>query len=449
MASKIKTSISLIIGIILLLLISTLIFSLYTINKLKSNLKIQVHTQTVIQALKDNLIFLVDAETGERGFLITSDSSYLQPYNSALQNINSNTAQLQLLISDNPVQRRNIDSLEKYINLKISYTKNLIALKHQGDDKAIKEILILNRGKYFMDQVRAINRKMESEERYLFETRQANTNKSIANAETVFIIEGIFAILTTLFLAIVIIQELNRRTRTEKKLRDYNMELERKNREIEQFAYIASHDLQEPLRSISNFSNLLSEKLADHPDKKVLDYMGYVTGGATRMSNLIFDLLEYSRIGKDVSKSVIDCDKLVHEILTDMTTAIKESKAEIHVSKLPVVNGYSYLKFLFQNLLGNAIKFHKAGTHPIIHISAIDKGPKFQFLIKDNGIGIEKIYHERIFIIFQRLHSRAEYEGTGIGLSQCKKIVELHGGKIWVESEPGKGTTFIFTIPKS
>jgi signal transduction histidine kinase len=449
MASKIKTSISLIIGIILLLLISTLIFSLYTVNKLKSNLKIQVHTQTVIRTLKDNFIFLVDAETGERGFLITSDSSYLEPYNLALQNISSNTAQLRSLISDNPVQKRNIDSLEKYINLKISYTKKLIALKYQGDDKAIKEIMILNQGKYFMDHARAINYRMEAEEKHLFETRQANTNQSIANAEIVFIIEGIFAILTTLFLATVILQELNRRTRTEKKLRDYNIELERKNREIEQFAYIASHDLQEPLRSISNFSKLLSEKLADHPDKKVRDYTSLVTGGANRMSNLIFDLLEYSRIGKDVSKSVVDCDKLVHDILTDMAADIKENNAEIHVSKLPVVNGFPYLKSLFQNLLSNGIKFHKAGTHPVIQISAVDKGSEFQFLIKDNGIGIEKIYQEKIFIIFQRLHSRAEYEGTGIGLSQCKKIVELHGGKIWVDSEPGKGTAFIFTIPKN
>jgi light-regulated signal transduction histidine kinase (bacteriophytochrome) len=193
----------------------------------------------------------------------------------------------------------------------------------------------------------------------------------------------------------------------------------------------------------------LSTKLADHPDKKMQDYLSYVMGGATRMSNLIFDLLEYSRIGKDESKSVIDCDKLVHEVLTDMVADIKENNAEIHASKLPLVNGYPYLKSLFQNLLSNAIKFHKAGTHPVIQISAIDKGSEFQFTIKDNGIGIEKIYYERIFIIFQRLHSRAEYEGTGIGLSQCKKIVELHGGKIWVESEPGKGSTFIFTIPKN
>jgi signal transduction histidine kinase len=449
MALKIKTTISLIIGIILLLLISTLLFSLYTVNKVKSNLKIQVHTRTVIITLKDNLTFMLDAETGERGFIITSDTNYLQPYTVALQNIRSNTAQLRSLTIDNPVQQRNLDTLEKYIGLKLNYTENLIALKKKGDEKTIREIMISNNGKYFMDRVRSVNNSMKMEEENLFEERRTNTNKSIANAQVIFILEGSFSLLITLFLATVIINELNRRAKSEKKMRDYNIELERKNREIEQFAYIASHDLQEPLRSVSNFSKLLSEKLAANPDKKMQDYIGYITGGASRMSNLIFDLLEYSRIGKDVSKSVIDCDQLVHGVLADMKTLIKESNAEIHVSKLPVVNGYIYLKSLFQNLLSNAIKFHKKGTDPVINISAIDKGTEFQFSIQDNGIGMEKIYHERVFIIFQRLHSRAEYEGTGIGLSQCKKIVELHGGKIWVESEPGKGTTFIFTIPKN
>ncbi len=166
------------------------------------------------------------------------------------------------------------------------------------------------------------------------------------------------------------------------------------------------------------------------------------------MSQLIFDLLEYSQIGKDISKLQIDCNKLVHDILSGMPASIQESDAEIHVGELPVVSGFIYLGSVFQNLISNAIKFRKAGTNPVITISATDAGKEFLFEIKDNGIGIEKEYYERIFLIFQRLHTRHEYEGTGIGLSQCKKIIELHGGKIWLESEHGKGSTFKFTIPK-
>jgi light-regulated signal transduction histidine kinase (bacteriophytochrome) len=293
-----------------------------------------------------------------------------------------------------------------------------------------------------------MNQMMQDEEANFFNERRSNTSESIASARVVFIAEGIFALLATIFLASIIINELNRRTKTEKLIRTTNSELEIKNREIEQFAYAASHDLQEPLRSISNFSTLLTNELENHPDKTVTDYINYISGATVRMSNLIFDLLEYSRIGNDKNKSVIDCNAVVNEILIDLSASINESKAIIHVAPLPVVNGYVYLKSLFQNLLSNALKFHKPGSVPEVSISSIEKHGEFIFSIKDNGIGMEKEYHERVFTIFQRLHSREEFAGTGIGLSQCRKIVELHGGKIWIESEPGKGTTFNFTIPK-
>ena len=243
-------------------------------------------------------------------------------------------------------------------------------------------------------------------------------------------------------------QDISEKKKAENEIIAYSTELERKNKEIEQFAYVSSHDLQEPLRSISNFSTLLTQRLEAHPDKQAREYVAYINGGVNRMSTLIFDLLEYSRIGKDTIKLQIDCNKMVNDVLTSMSVSVKECEAEIHVTKLPVLSGFIYLESVFQNLISNAIKFRKAGTHPIITISATDKGKEFLFEVKDNGIGIEKEYYERIFIIFQRLHTRREYEGTGIGLSQCKKIIELHGGQIWLESNLGKGSIFKFTIPK-
>jgi len=243
-------------------------------------------------------------------------------------------------------------------------------------------------------------------------------------------------------------QDVTERIIAEKKLNEYNIELERKNKEIEQFAYAASHDLQEPLRSISNFSKLLAGKLDKYADEEMNEYMSLVSGGASRMSNLIFDLLEYSRVGKDMAKRTTDCDKLVHEIFTDLAAIIEESGAQIHVEKLPVIKCYD-LKSVFQNLILNAIKFKKKGVPPVVNISATDTGTEFLFTVKDNGIGIEKEYYDRIFIIFQRLHLRTEYAGTGVGLSLSKKIIEMHGGKIWVESAFGKGSTFYFTLPKN
>ena len=156
----------------------------------------------------------------------------------------------------------------------------------------------------------------------------------------------------------------------------------------------------------------------------------------------------YSRVGTNSAISEIDCNKLLQEVLKDLNLDIQESGAKINSEKLPVINGYVYLKSLFQNLLSNAIKFRKNDIHPIINITVQDKNTEWLFGIKDNGIGIEKNYYDRIFVIFQRLHTRVEYPGTGMGLAYCKKIVELHKGKIWVESEFGKGSTFYFTIPK-
>jgi light-regulated signal transduction histidine kinase (bacteriophytochrome) len=242
---------------------------------------------------------------------------------------------------------------------------------------------------------------------------------------------------------------LNLRAKNEIRLKEYTVELQRKNEEIEQFAFVASHDLQQPLRSIANFTGLLEEKNAGTMDEEAMQYMNFIKGGAARMTSLIADLLEYSRVGKETKKEKIDCNAVINEIITDMNAAISETGAKIHASKLPVITGYIYIKSVFRNLLSNAVKFAKRDERPVIYISSKDLGKEFQFTVKDNGIGIDNSYKDRIFVIFQRLHTRKQYPGTGIGLSICKKIVELHGGRIWVESEPGKGSSFHFTISKN
>jgi light-regulated signal transduction histidine kinase (bacteriophytochrome) len=166
------------------------------------------------------------------------------------------------------------------------------------------------------------------------------------------------------------------------------------------------------------------------------------------MKVLIKDLLDYSRIGRKLELIEVDCNKMLKEVLADLGTAINETNAEINAEHLPVVNGYpTEIKQLFQNLVINAIKFRQKGIAPKINITAVKSGGGWQFAFEDNGIGIEEKHKERIFIIFQRLHNRNEYEGSGIGLAHCKKIVELHGGKIWIGSTPGNGSIFYFTIP--
>ena len=220
------------------------------------------------------------------------------------------------------------------------------------------------------------------------------------------------------------------------------------NKELGQVAYIASHDLQEPLRTITNFVNLLQKQYKTKLDANADEYLSFINEGTVRMQTLVKDLLDYSRIGNDKKLMAIDCKLEVENVLKDMTSSITENNAEVNVGCLPVIEGYFELQYLFQNLIHNAIKYRKKDVAPVININAEDSGNEWTFSVKDNGIGIEEIYHNRIFTIFQKLHSHKEYEGTGIGLAHCKKIADLHHGKIWLTSEPGKGSTFFFTIPK-
>ncbi len=229
-----------------------------------------------------------------------------------------------------------------------------------------------------------------------------------------------------------------------------NIKLININKEIEQFAYIASHDLQEPLKTLSNFVGLFLKKYEGKLDNDANRYLTVIVGATVRMQSLIRDLLDYSKIEKDKNKTAIDCNVLLKDILNDMAISIAESKVEIYSEQLPVINGHFLgLKSLFQNLISNAIKFRKSDLNPIVNITAQILDEEWLFAIKDNGIGIDKVYYKKLFIVFQRLHNKDEYAGTGIGLAQCKKVVELHGGRIWLESELHIGSTFYFTIPKT
>ena len=245
-----------------------------------------------------------------------------------------------------------------------------------------------------------------------------------------------------------LLAEISGRKRVQQKLKETVAELERSNVELQQFAYVASHDLQEPLRMVSSYTQLLGRRYKGKLDADADEFIAYAVDGAVRMQALINDLLAYSRVGtrsKPFEPTV--CATVFNRALANLKIAIQESGAVVTHDALPTVTAdASQLTQLFQNLIGNAVKF-RGNDVPRVHVSAVQTGNEWTFSIRDNGIGVDPQYAERIFVIFQRLHTKEKYPGSGIGLTICKKIVERHGGRIWLESELGKGATFYFTIP--
>jgi light-regulated signal transduction histidine kinase (bacteriophytochrome) len=233
-------------------------------------------------------------------------------------------------------------------------------------------------------------------------------------------------------------------------LRESLTELRRSNRELEQFAYVASHDLKEPLRMINTYVQLLRREMGDTLTERNLQCIDFATGGAMRMNELIDGLLEYSRIAQErVPDLPVPCHLVVRDALDNLESTLRDSGTRVCIDALPVVRGNRLqLTRLFQNLISNAVKFRGAAPARV-QVDCLASGEQWVFRVIDNGIGIDPRYSEKIFVIFQRLHNRGDYPGTGIGLSICKKIVEQHGGQIWVESAVGAGARFCFSLPRS
>lgn len=275
----------------------------------------------------------------------------------------------------------------------------------------------------------------------------------LADGSSVFVdfsLKPIFDEAGTVVMLIPEGRDIGERKAAEVKLQQQKQDLARSNAELQKFAYVASHDLQEPLRMITSYLELLERRYKGQLDDKADQFIAYAVDGAARMQALIQDLLNYSRVGtRGQDFNTVDCTAALNNALRNLQLAIAENNAIITHDPLPQVHGdATQLTQLFQNLISNAIKFRRKDP-PQIQISAQRSGDRWLFFVRDNGIGIEAQYIERIFVIFQRLHSRMEYPGTGMGLAICKKIVERHGGTLWVESKPNEGSAFYFTLPEA
>ena len=358
-----------------------------------------------------------------------------------------------------------MDTLQRSVNEILTFSKNTLRIKYINNgglnnlgytEEEIKQLSVLDIKPDFTEQsfremvAPLINKEKE---KIVFITTHKRKDG------TTYPAESHLQLLTQnnkeIFLAIVL--DITERMQSEAIKKELNENLEKRaaelqasNTELQRFAYVASHDLQEPLRMITSFLQLLNKKLDDTLDEKSKTYIHYAIDGADRMKKLIHDLLEYSRVGSmELKIDDVDCNEIMKTIHSFYKLALNEANAKLEIKQLPVIKAVKpQILQLFQNMVGNALKYNESKS-PEIEVGYIQEPDDYKFYVKDNGIGIDPKYFEKIFIVFQRLHNKNKYSGTGIGLSICKKIVTQHGGKIWVESEEGNGAIFYFTIPKS
>jgi len=463
--------------IVITVIVTNVYLAIKTIDELAKAQRGLTNTGEVILSLDKLHILVLSAETGQRGYLLTENESYLAPYQDALSLVINQIKEVKKLKSD-MVELENkrfdlIDLVEEKL-VELTYTVEL-ALEDE-EKRALKEVMT-GRGKRLYNNIKIhFDYLQNAEIKHRFQLykklqsieKEAKVTFSISAITSFLLLLGLWVLVKVInktelqhknYLELQnekLLDEVRART---KELTLYSEELSRSNRELEDFAFVASHDLQEPLRKIRAFGDRLMTTHAENLNPTGQDYIKRMYNAAERMSNLINDLLDYSRINTRGKKFVdVALDQIVIDVLDDLEVAIHESSAIFDISPLPVIKGdVSQLNQLFLNLLSNAIKFRQIDTAPHICINfkednvfdTILKTNRlwYEITVKDNGIGFSQEFEEKIFIPFQRLHARSRYKGTGIGLAVCRRIVERHGGVISVKSKENIGTEFIIKIP--
>ncbi len=461
-------------GLVLVLLVANAVLSYRGTRALLDASARTVHTHEVLGKLKDTLLTMTDAETGQRGFLLTGEAAYLKPYEAAVARLEEHLARLKQLTADNPEQRRRTARLEERIAVRLKILKEGLSLRRRQGSEAARQWTSTAGGREVMEEVRAIIEEMEGEEARHLSHRVQESRRSGQEAFLGLAL-GTGLSLALLFLAYYLLRRdllaAERATSAlraaqdelERRVKERTLELERSNRELQDFAFVASHDLQEPLRKIQAFGGRLKDKYGQALEAQGRDYLERMQNAARRMQTLINDLLTLSRVTTKAQPFVpVALEEVAREVVADLEARLEESGGQVEVGPLPAIEADPLqMRQLLQNLIGNALKFHLPQQAPLVrlHGAIIEDGEALaehtaangscQIAVQDNGIGIDEQYLDKIFTPFQRLHARGEYEGTGMGLAVCRKIVEQHGGRITATSTLGEGATFLVTLPLS
>ncbi len=443
--------------------ITSILFQNKSEDQIGETYVVKVKIMEVFQMLRS-------MESRQRGYLLTGDENYLGNALSRRDSVISVLHTLKRLTADNPDQFRNLETLNQFTQTKMNEVTKVVELYKSGKRAEALDIVNTDVGEQTMEQIRKTKDAMIAEEDRQLLARHSKSNH-LQLVSLLLLSLGIIGAGLSIFAmykqVAPLIDELSKANEALKKSiteKEREIELRKrletrnkhlidrltsKNAELNHFAYIASHDLQEPLRTVNNFIEVFKEDYGEKLGEDAHQYFDFILGATHRMKALIEGLLNYSRLGKSRGAEMINLNEVLTETKENLAAAISAKKAVVELGEMPTIHCMkTETTQLFQNLINNAIKYTAAGIVPKISVSAVERGDAWEFCVADNGIGIPDIQQEKIFNMFSRLHGEGEYEGQGIGLAFCKKIVELHGGRIWVKSSSDKGSSFYFTISK-
>lgn len=419
------------------------------------------HTYQVKEQIEIVQSHLKDAETGQRSYLITGDSQYLPFYRAAMQRQKDSLAALQRLTRDNPIQQQNLTRLSSLIEQRKTLLQEEIWLQRNNRNYLARKHFLAGQGMATMNAIRQQTQQMKTEEDRLLNLRERQTK--IANNQILFILGlSAIAVLAMIATAFNLYHHLNRHLealvteRTEelansqRATTEYAQKLEQSNQELLQFAAVASHDLKAPLRKIASFSEMLRNDTENSISPTSQDYLERIEHSITRMQALIDDFLALSKVNsKTLPFQPVQLSQVVSEAVTNLQESLTAHQGTVEFGDLPTVMGdETQLVQMLQNLIENGLKYHREECPPVVKISSIPLTRQTcEITVEDNGIGIDKAYQNRIFNIFERLHSQNDFPGTGIGLAIVKKIIERHQGSVRVESNINHGSRFILTLP--
>jgi len=414
------------------------------------------HTHLVVEKLQSVLIDITQAEAGQRGFILTGQQKYLEPYRAGLSQVHQDIKEVRDLTSDNPAQQDAVRRLESLIAERITALADRLQIFEQRGPMAGTEAIASgNKGGEWMDQIRALINEMRSTEQQLLNRRIATATASTRRMKLVLVLGNAFAVLFLLIAGAVIHREMSRRTQAEQQLRSTNEHLERRtaelsdtNAELESFSYSVAHDLRAPLRQIAGYSSLLTQDHAPQLEAEARRCLAKVEEGAGKMGRLIDDLLSLAKIGRqEPLLHATPLDPLLRNVVEDLASEYTGRHIEWQISSLFNAEcDPGLMKQVFVNLLSNAVKYTRKREHAVIQVGQTNRNGSRVIFVRDNGAGFEMRYAGKLFGVFQRLHKTGEFEGTGVGLAIVQRIIRKHGGRIWAEAELERGATFFFTL---